>query len=194
MEADGHAELLDGTPQRLHLGIVNVAAVNRVRVADHGHGAALANRAPGLGDRAGNVAEGDLGGELQPRRVVLAVVVGPLVVGARQRGRHLRIEVVVHLHLTPARSVEHGDVDALDVHGLHVRLWIVASRVRRLVVRMPRERAVLQILTNDCGAIALGHLAELEVADLDDGLRSEERRVGKEGRSWSWAGAWTRRW
>ena len=49
MEADGHAELLDGTPQRLHLGIVNVAAVNRVWVADHGHGAALANRAPGLG-------------------------------------------------------------------------------------------------------------------------------------------------
>src|SRR5881409_1235156 len=95
MEADGHAELLDGAPQRLHLGIVNVAAVNRVWVADYGHGAALANRAPGLGDRAGHVAEGDLGGELQPRRVVLAVAVGPLVVGARQPGRNVRIDVAV---------------------------------------------------------------------------------------------------
>ena len=68
MEADRHAQLLHGGPQRLELRIVDVAAVDRVGVADHRHRAQLAHGPPGLGDGRGHVVEGQLGGELQPRR------------------------------------------------------------------------------------------------------------------------------
>ena len=140
VKADRHAELLDGGPQRLHLRVVDVAAVDRVRVADDRHRAELAHRAPGLRDRAGHVVERHLGGELEARRLVLAVVVGPVVVRAGQRGGDRRVEVVVHEHLAPARAVEDRHVDALDVHGLDVRLGVVAARVRDLVVAVTARR------------------------------------------------------
>ena len=176
MEADRHAELLDGGPERLHLRVVNVPSVDRVRVADDRHRAEPAHRAPGLGDRAGHVVERDLGGELQARRLVLAVVVRPVVVRGGERGGDRRVEVVVHEHLAPARAVEHRHVDALDVHGLDVRRRVVAARVRDLVVRRPLEGAPLEILADGGGVRALGHLPDLEIADLDHRLI---RRVGR---------------
>ena len=76
----------------------------------------------------------------------------------------------MHQHLAAARAVEDGDVDALDVHGLHVGLRVVAARVGDRVVGVAREGAPLEVLADDGRARALGHLAELEVADPDDRL------------------------
>ena len=44
---------------------MDMAPVDRVRVADHGDGAQLSHGAPGLHDRARDVVERDLRGELQ---------------------------------------------------------------------------------------------------------------------------------
>jgi hypothetical protein len=170
MEADRHSELFDGLPQRLELRVVHVPTVDRVGVADDGDGAELAHRASRLARGEHRIVEGDLGGELQPRGRVLAVLVRPVVVRARQRVGHARVEVVVHLHLTAARAVEDRDVDALDVHRLHVRRRIVTARVRDLVVRRACERAALQFLAHGGGVRPLRHLADLEVADADERL------------------------
>src|SRR5438105_5103187 len=116
------------------------------------------------------IVEGDLGGELQARGRVLTVLVRPRVVGARQRVGDARVEIVVHLHLTAARAIEDRDIDAFDVHRLHVRGRVVAARVRNLVMRRPRERATLEILAHGGGVRALGHLADLEVTDADERL------------------------
>ena len=180
VEAHGHAQLLDRVPQRLELGAMDMASVDRVRVADHGDGAQLAHGAPGLGNRARDVVEGQLGGELEPRRVDRAEIARPVVVRTRQGGRHLR--VVVHQHLAPARAVDDGDVDALNVHRLQMRRRVVAARVRHRVVRMAGEGAILQALAHHRRARALRHLGDLEVADRDE--RLVHRPVGAPREPW----------
>ena len=133
--------------------------------------------------------EGDLRRELQPRGRVLAVVVRPVVVGARERVGHLRIERVVHLDLAAARAVEDRDVDPLDVHGLHVGLGVVAARMRHVVVGRAREGAALEVLADGGRVRPLRNLADLEVADPDErlvrgvgGAADELRREPLEGR------------
>jgi len=86
----------------------------------------------------------------------------------------------VHEHLAAARAVEDRHVDALDVHGLDMRLGIVAARVRDVVVRGPREGALVEVLADDGGARPLGHLPELEIADLDDRLIRRVRAAAEE--------------
>src|SRR5947208_1164771 len=106
MEADGHAELLDGAPQRLHLGIVNVAAVNRAWVADHGHGAALANRAPGLGHLA-ELEVADLDDGLVRR-----------VGGAAQELRRELLERLVEVALPEAVGLHRVEVRVHDLEAV----------------------------------------------------------------------------
>src|SRR5207244_10469825 len=85
VETDRDLELLDRAPERLELRVVDVAAVHRVGVADHGDGAQLTHRAPGLADGQLGVVERDLRGELQAVGVVRAGVAGPVVGGAGRR-------------------------------------------------------------------------------------------------------------
>ena len=170
VKAHGHAQLLDRAPQLLEGGIVDVAAVDRVRVADHRDGAQLTHGPLRLGDRARDVVEGELSGELEPAGIDRAEIPRPVVVGAREGGRYLRVEVVVHQDLAAARAVDDGDVDALDVHGLQVGLRVVAPRVRERVVRVAGERALLKALAHHRRARPLRHLGDLDVADADDGL------------------------
>jgi len=170
VEADGHLELLDRVPEGLEFRVVDVASADRVGVADHGHGPQLADGAPGLADRQDDIVEGDLRRELQPLGVIGAEVARPVVVGPGQGRGHLGLEIVVHLHLASARAVDHGHVDALDVHRRHVRLGVVAARVRDLVVRVPGEGAPLKVLADQGTLRPLRHLADLDGPDPDDGL------------------------
>src|SRR2546425_11676902 len=111
-----------------------------------------------------------LSGELQAVGVPGAEVARPVVVGAGECGGHLWLEVVGHEPLAPARAVDDGDVDALDLHRRDVRLGVVAARVRDLVVWVPGEGAPLEVLADDGRLRPLGHLTDLEVADPDDRL------------------------
>ena len=180
MEADGHSQLFDRVPERLERGIVHVTAVDRVRVADDGDGAELAHRAPGFRDGARHVVERDLRGEPQPFRRELAVIGGPVVVRAGERRGDVRRQLVVHQHLPAPRAIEDADVDAFDVHGLHVRLRVVGPRVRGLVMRMPLERPVLEIAADHGRVRTLRHLGYLDLPDLDDRLVRRARGAADE--------------
>src|SRR5581483_2214244 len=110
------AQLLDGVPEHLKVELVDVTAVDRIRVADDRDRAQLAYGPARLPGRELWVVEGELSREPEPPKIEGAVVAGPVVVGASQRGRHLGVEVVVHLDLPAASAVEDAHVDALDVH------------------------------------------------------------------------------
>ena len=116
MEADRHVELLERVPQRLARFVVQMLAVDRVRRADDRDRAQLLHAAARFLDRHPDVVHRDLRGELEALRIGLAVVGGPVVVGARQRRGVVGLQIVVTQDLPPARAVHHRDVDALDVH------------------------------------------------------------------------------
>ena len=168
-------------PQRLERGIVDVPPVDGVGVADHRHRRLLSHGPARLLGGQDGIVERHLRGELHPRRVVGAEVARPVVVRARQR-RDFRLQVVVHQHLAAPRAVDDGHVDALDVHGLHVRLGVVAPGVCDRVVRMALERPRLLILADHGGARALGHLRDGQIADLDDRLVRCVLRPAREAR------------
>ena len=158
MESDGYVELLQRTPQRLARLVVQVLAVDRVRGTDDSHGAQLPDAPVRLVDRRRDVVHRDLGGELQPLRPALAIVVRPVVVGARERRRVVRREVVVHEDLPPARAVHDGDVDALDIHRRQGRVGIEAAPARDLEVWVPRAAPAPQLAAGRGGGrrLAMG--------------------------------------
>src|SRR5215475_2032542 len=92
------------------------------------------------------------------------------LLGTGERGSDLRVELIVHEHLAAAGAVDDGHVDALDVHGAHVSLGVVAPIVGDLVVRAALEGPPLEVLAHHGGMGALGHLCDGEVADLDHRL------------------------
>src|SRR5262245_4070121 len=138
MEADGHVELFELVPERLARRVVEVLAVDGVGRADHRDGAELLDAAARLLDGEPDVVHRDLRGELEPPRIFLAVVVGPVVVGAGQRRGVVGLEIVVAEDLPPARAVHDGDVDALDIHRRQRRGGIVAARPRDVEVGVAR--------------------------------------------------------
>jgi hypothetical protein len=86
-----------------------------------------------------------LRGELQALRVVVAVVVGPVVVGTAERRGVGRVEIVIGQDLAPARGVKDADVDALDLHRHHVRLGVEPALLGELEVRRAIERPGFQL-------------------------------------------------
>src|SRR5882724_5921548 len=98
----------------------------------------------------------DLGGELQPLRLTLAIVVRPIVVGTRQRRCVVRREVVVHQDLPAARAVHDGNVDALDVHRGQGRVRVEAAPARNLEVWVPRAAPAPQLAAGGGGGRRLG--------------------------------------
>jgi hypothetical protein len=123
-----------------------------------GDGAKLPDASARLFDRRRDAVHRHLGGELQPPRLALAIVVRPIVVGTRERRRVVRREVVVHQDLPPARAVHDGDVDALDIHRGQGRVRIEAAPARDLEVRVPRAAPAPQLAAGGGGGrrLAMG--------------------------------------
>src|SRR5215472_13342783 len=111
-------------------------SVHRVRVADDCHRAELPHRTACLLCGKCNVVKGELSRELEAFGVGLAVIIGPVVVRAGERGGQLGIEVVVHLDLPTACAVEDGDIDPFDVHRLQMRLRVELPGDRDVIVRV----------------------------------------------------------
>jgi hypothetical protein len=74
-----------------------------------------------------------------------AVIIGPVVVGARQRRRVIGRQVIVRQDLPAAGAVHDGDIDPLDVHRGKGRGGIEALRLCDLKVRMPGAAAPPQL-------------------------------------------------
>jgi hypothetical protein len=73
-----------------------------------------------------------------------AVIMGPVVVGARQRRRVIGRQVVVRQDLPAAGAIHDGDVYPLDVHRGQGRGGIETLRLCNLKVRMPGAAAPTQ--------------------------------------------------
>ena len=132
VEADRHVELFERVPQRLDRVVVQMLAVDRVRRADDRDRAQFRDAAPRLVDRRLDIVHRQLRGEFEPRRVGLAVIGGPVVVGARQRRGVIGRQIVVAQDLPAARAVHDRDVDPFDVHrGQRRGRVVAAARGRR---------------------------------------------------------------
>ena len=145
MKAHRHAEPLDLGPQRLAGLVVQVLPIDRVRGADDRDRAQFGDAAPRLSDCARNVVHRDLASKFEPHRVMRAVIMGPVVAGARQRRRVIGRQVVVRQDLPAAGAVHDGDVYPLDVHRRQGRGGIETLRLCNLKVRMPGTAAPPQL-------------------------------------------------
>ena len=136
---DGHAELFGRGPQRLVIGMVQVAAVRRVRAHHHAATAvARVDSAPRLRDRGADVALRAPSRRRRAARVGRAVVGEPVVVGAAQRG--LDLGVLDAAEEQAGRREQHRPLDALGVHVDEARLGVEAAG--RAVRRQPLRALV----------------------------------------------------
>ena len=140
--------------------------VDRVRRADDCDRAQFRDAAPCFLDRALDVVHRDLRGEFEPHRVGLAVIGGPVVIGARQRRGVVGFQIVVAQHLPPARAVHDRDVDPLDIHRSQCRARIEAARPRHLEMRVAGAAAAAQLAARDGGAGLPGMRRDREPLDL----------------------------
>ena len=85
MKTDRDVELLQCIPQRFAGVVVQMLTVDGIGRADHGDRAEFFHAASRFFHRTLHVVHRDLGGEFQALRILLAVVVRPVVVGARER-------------------------------------------------------------------------------------------------------------
>ena len=124
----------------------------------------LLDRAPRLFDRVAHFVRRDHPGSEQALGICRAVVVEPVVVGARDGGGERRVQVVHGLGEEAARGIDHSDVDAFRVHRRELRPTVIArktsfgsqsyagaktretlmSLVRTLTLRFPDPERALQ--------------------------------------------------
>ena len=65
---------------------------------------------------------------IKPLWVLLTKVVHPIVVSARDSSGELGVQSIVHSALSTASRIEHGDVDALDIHRFELDFRGPAAR------------------------------------------------------------------
>ena len=128
-------------------------AVDRVGRADDRDRAEVGDRAAGFLDRQADIVHRDLRGEFEALRVGLAVIGGPVVVGARQCRGVIGRQIVVAQDLPPARPVHDRDVDPLDIHRRQGRGRIVPARPGDLEMRVAGAAAAAQFAAGDRGAL-----------------------------------------
>ena len=102
VEAERHPEPFQLLPQRLEIAVVPVAPLDRVGPHEHGPATQILDRPAGLLHRVADVVGRDHPGPEQPSGVGLAVVVQPVVVGARDRRGEGGVQVIDGLGEEPA--------------------------------------------------------------------------------------------
>ena len=130
---------------------MEMLAVDRIGRADDRDRAQFGDRAAGFRDRRRHIMHRDLRGEFEPLRVGLAVIGGPVVIGARQCRGVIGREVVVAQDLPPARPVHDRDIDPLDVHRRQGRGRIEAARPGDLEMRVAGAAAAAQFAARNSG-------------------------------------------
>ena len=137
VKADGDVQLLQRGPQLRVVRAVKRDAVDEVGAHIDADGAEFADGAARLPNGLFRIVLRQHRGDLHPRRVGLAEVVEPVVVGAADRRRERAVHAVQPVGNVEADGgVHHGDVDALHVHRLELGAPVVvalAHRAGRLV-------------------------------------------------------------
>src|ERR1700730_330582 len=119
--------------------------VDRVGRSNNRDRAQLVDTSARLLDCEADIVHRNLTRELEPLLIAPAVVVGPIVVGARKCRRVIGCNIVVRQNLPTTRAVRYRDIDAFDVHRGQRRSRIKAARTGHLQVRTVGAASSLKI-------------------------------------------------
>ena len=171
VEADRHAEPLALGPEGVVVAVVPGLVVHAAGRQEDGLEAVLVDGAARLGHRGADVVGRHHRGAVQARGVGLAVVLEPVVVGARDGGREVGLEAVgadllarvEPQHEEAARREEDREIHALALHRVELRLGAPALRlglaVRLLLVGPPADARALPLDQRPHRTGAQQHLA-----------------------------------
>ena len=137
METQGHPQLLDFGPQRRIVRVVPVASVDRVRPHKHGFEPQVVYHTAGLVYGPVNIVRWDHSGAEHPPGATSAKVGQPIVVRPGNSGGQARVQIVAPQGEQATAGKQHGTVNALLVHGHHLRGAVpVASLGSRVDVHL----------------------------------------------------------
>ena len=166
-----HAEPLDLGVEGIEVRVVDGATVHRVRTREHGAHAELLDSMDGLGDGEIGIVQRDECRTDQPLRRTRAELREPAIVRATDRRGEPRREVVHRGGVEPARRVEDGDVDSLDVERLELALGVeVPSRCETVPRRRP-GRVVGRLERNATRDVGQDMAQHVDAEDADTARR-----------------------
>ena len=157
VEAHRHAEFLQQAVERVPVVRMPVAAVEVIRPHEGADRAVFVDAAQQFGAGQVDVVHRQHRRHLQLVRAVLDEIVDPVVIGAADRGRELRIHVVARQERQAGGREQHRDVDPLHRHAHDLRLGVVAALDREHHVRVGAlrdERAADAVVLRDVAVIA----------------------------------------
>ena len=157
MEAQRHVEVLQQAVERVPVRRMPVAAVDVIGPHKGADRAVILDAAIKLLASEVNVVDRQHRRHLQLVRAVLHEIVQPIVVGAADRGRELRVHVVARHEGEADRREQHGDVDPLHRHAHDLRHGVVAAldREHHIGVGALRDEAAAHpVVLRDVAVIA----------------------------------------
>ena len=129
VEAERHAQAFDLGPERIVVGVVPVAAVDRIGADEHRLEAQLVDSPSGLADRALDVVRRDHARPEHPAGAASAELRQPVVIGAGDGGGQGRVHPVGAQGEEAAAREQHGQIDALMIHGGHLGAAVPLPRL-----------------------------------------------------------------
>ena len=157
MEADRDVEFLQQRIERVPIVRMPVAAVDVIRPHESADRAVFVDAAQQLGAGQVDVVDRQHRRHLELVRAVLDEVVDPVVIGAADRGRELRVHVVARQKRQPGGREQDGDVDAFHRHAHDLQLGVVAALDREHHIRVGAfrdERAADAVVLRNVAVVA----------------------------------------
>ena len=127
VEAHRNVEFLQQRIERVPVGRMPVAAVEVIRPYEGADRAVVVDTAQQFGAGHIDVVHRQHRRHLELVRAVLDEFVDPVVIGAADRGRELRVHIVARQERQPGGREQYRDIDAFHRHAHDLRLGVVAA-------------------------------------------------------------------
>ena len=157
VEAHRDVEFLQQRVKRVPVVRMPVAAIEVIRPHESADRAVIVDATQQFGAGQINVVHRQHRRHLELIRAVLDEVVDPVVIGAADRGRELRVHVVARQKRQPGGREQDRDVDALHRHAHDLRLGVVAALDGEHHIRVGAfrdERAADAVVLRDVAVVA----------------------------------------
>ena len=164
MKAQRHIQLLQQAVERVPIVGVPIATVDVIGPDKGADRAVFLDAAIELGAGKVDIVHRQHRRHFQLVRAVLAEIVQPVVVGAADRSRELRLHIVARHKGKADRREQHGDVDPFHRHAHDLSLGIIATLDREhdiLVAARADQRAADAVVLRDDPVIAQGLAVEI---------------------------------
>ena len=157
VEAHRDVVFLQQRIERVPIGRMPVAAVDVIRPDERADRAVFVDAAQQFGAGQIDVVHRQHRRHFELVRAVLDELVDPVVIGAADRGRELRVHVVARQERQPGGREQDGDVDALHRHAHDLRLGVIAALDGEHHIRVGAlrdERAADAVVLRDVAVVA----------------------------------------